>query len=142
MTLHLEIVTPEKVVYRNEVDEIIAPTTNGQIAILPNHVALLTQIIPGEIVIKKGKDEQPLAITGGFLEIINNKVTILADYAVRAEEIEVLKVEEAKRKAEKRMEEKISAEDLAKGEAEMIRAITQLRVATKYKRHSKRPQEI
>ncbi len=142
MTLHIEIVTPEKVVYKNEVDEIIVPTDSGQIAILPNHVGLLTKIVPGEIIIKKGGSPQALAITGGFLEVKDNNVNILADYAVRAEDIEVLKAEEAQRRAKKLMEEKTSEHDFRIAQGELIKAITQLKVATKHKRHSRKPTEI
>ena len=106
MTFHLEIITPEKVVYKNDIDEVVVPTENGQIAILPNHVGLLTQIIPGEIIVKKGGSQQALAVTGGFLEIKSNSVSILADYAVRAEDIEVLQAQEAQKRARKLIEKK------------------------------------
>ena len=68
MNLTLEIITPEKVVYKNEVDELVAPTVNGQIAILPNHVGLLTKIIQGELIIRRANSRQALAVTGGFLK--------------------------------------------------------------------------
>jgi len=142
MTFHLEIITPEKVVYKNDIDEVVVPTENGQIAILPNHVGLLTQIIPGEIIVKKGGSQQALAVTGGFLEIKSNSVSILADYAVRAEDIEVLQAQEAQKRARKLMEEKTSEHDFRIAQGELIKAITQLEVATKHKRHSRKPTEI
>lgn len=134
MTLHLEIITPEKVVYQDEAVEVVVPTTNGQIAILPNHTALFTKIAPGELIIKKnqGKD-QFLAITGGFLELNNNKVSILADYAVRSEEIEVQKAQEAQKRAQKRMEEKGTDRDFAEAEALFKRTILELKIAEKRK---------
>ena len=134
MNLTLEIITPEKVVYKDDVDEVVALTTNGEIAILPNHVDLLTQVSPGELIVKKGSNQQYLAITGGFLEISDNKISILADYAIKAQDIEVARAQEAKRRAEKLMEEKTSDNDLRIAQGEMIKAILELKVATKHKR--------
>ena len=134
MNLTLEIITPEKVVYKDDVDEVVAPTINGEIAILPNHVDLLTQVSPGELIVKKGSSQQYLAITGGFLEVSDNKISILADYAIKAQDIEVARAQEAKRRAEKLMEEKTSDNDLKIAQGEMIKAILELKVATKHKR--------
>ena len=80
MNLLFEIITPEKVIYKDEVDEVVVPTENGEIAILPNHINLLTQVNPGELIIKKGAKQEYLAITGGFLEVQHNKISILAEY--------------------------------------------------------------
>ena len=134
MNLTLEIITPEKVVYKDEVSEVIAPTFDGEIAILPNHVNLLTQVNPGELIVKKGVTAQYLAITGGFMEVSDNKVSILADYAIKAQDIEIARATEAKRRAEKLMEEKTSDNDLRIAQGEMIKAILELKVATKHKR--------
>lgn len=135
--MQLEIVTPEKIVFQQDnVDEIITETLNGQIAILPNHVNLVTQVIPGEMIIKiKGKEEY-LAVTGGFLEVFNNKATLLADHAVKAEHIVVEKALEAQKRAEetlKRKEEGISEKDLAMASAELRKSILELKVATRRK---------
>src|SRR3989344_3967194 len=118
MNLLLEIITPEKVVYKDEVSEIVAPTVNGEIAILPHHVNLLTQVNPGELIIKKGATTQYLAITGGFLEVSENKVSILANYAVKAQDIQVAKAMEAKKRAEKIMSEKASDNETRIAQAE------------------------
>ena len=136
MNLLLEIITPEKVVYKDEVSEVVAPTVNGEIAILPNHVSLLTQINPGELIIKKGTTQQYLAITGGFLEIADNKISILADYAVKAQDIEVARATEAKKRAERVMSEKATDNELRIAQAEMIKAILELKVATRHKRRA------
>lgn len=136
MNLLLEIITPEKVVYKDEISEVVAPTVNGEIAILPNHVNLLTQVNPGELIIKKGATQQYLAITGGFLEVNNNKISILADYAVKAQDIEVARSQEAKKRAEKIMSEKASGNELKIAQGEMIKAILELKVAMKHKRRS------
>lgn len=131
MKINLEIITPVKSVYKDEVDEVVAPTSTGEITILPNHVGLFTKITPGELVIKKNNSIQSIAITGGFLEIGKNKITILADHAIRAEDIEIAKVEEAKKRAEKLLEEKTAEEDFAKLEGDLRKAIIELKVARK-----------
>ncbi len=129
MTLQLEIVTPEKVVYKDEVDEVTLPTKAGEITVLPHHASLFTQADHGEIRIKKAGKDQFLALTGGFIEVTDNKVTVLADYAIRSEDIEIAKAEEAHNRAEKLMEEKVSTEDFASAQAAFRRAILELKVA-------------
>jgi F-type H+-transporting ATPase subunit epsilon len=139
--MHLEIVTPEKIIYKGDIDEIVVNTADGEIAILPHHVNLFTKILPGELTIKIGGKEQFLAMTGGFLEISNNKITILADYAVRAEEIEIEKAIEAQKRAEavlKKKEEGISEQDFAAAQGDLRRAILELHVAKR--RHRSTPQ--
>lgn len=136
MNLHVEIITPEKVVYKDDVSEIVVPTETGQITILPNHVNLLTKILPGEMLIKKGTQEHYLAITGGFLEISDNQVNILADYAVRAEDIELAKVQEAQKRAEHKIKEKTSNNEFRIAEAELQKAVLQLKIAGKRKRRA------
>ncbi|MCL6096933.1 MAG: ATP synthase F1 subunit epsilon [Patescibacteria group bacterium] len=136
MNLHLEIITPEKVVYRDDVNEISAETVNGQITILPNHVGLVTQITPGELIVKKNNKNYYLAVMGGFLEIVKNNVTILSDYAIRSEDIEANKVLEAQKRAEKlakEASEKASEKDFALAETQLRRAILELKVAKKRK---------
>lgn len=139
----LEITTPEKIVFSEEVDEVIAPTTTGEITVLPNHVGLLTKIEPGELIIKKGAQTKFFAITGGFLEVEKDKITILADYALRSEEIEVAKAVEAQKHAERLMKEakeKASEKDFALAESELRRAILELKVAQRRRKtHSPIP---
>lgn len=133
MNLFLEIITPEKVVYKDEISQVVVPTVNGEITILPNHINLLTQVNPGELMIKKDTTAQYIAITGGFLEVNSNKISILANYAVKAQDIEVARAQEAKKRAEKIMTEKATDNDLKMAQAEMIKAILELKVATKHK---------
>lgn len=135
----LEIITPEKIIYKEEVLEVVAPTVNGQISILPHHVGLLTKLISGELIVKKGATQQIIAVTGGFLEVGNNNISILADYAIRAEDIEVEKAQEAKKRAEALMEEKISEQDEALIEAQLRRALLELKVARKHKLRQPQP---
>lgn len=131
--LHLEVITPEKIIYKDDIDEVLVPTSKGQIGILPDHINLLTQVTSGEIHIKKGGKDQFLAVTGGFLEVSQNKITILADYAVRSEDIEVARAQEAKKRAEKLMEEKTSEKDFARIEADLQKSLLELKVAERRK---------
>jgi F-type H+-transporting ATPase subunit epsilon len=133
MKLALDIITPIKVVLSEEVDEITLPTVDGEISILPNHVNLLTKVAPGEMVIRKGAQTDLFAITGGFLEIANNHVNVLADYAVHADDIEIAKVEEAKERAQKAMKEKLTEEDFRVANAELAKSLLQLKVARRRK---------
>ena len=134
MNLYLSIITPEKVVYKDEITEVVVPTVNGEITILPNHINLLTQVNPGELIIKKGTTAQYLAITGGFLEVSSNKISILASYAIKAQDIEVARAQDAKKRAEKIMNEKATGNDFKIAQGELIKAILELRIATKHKR--------
>ncbi len=140
--MQLEIVTPEKIIYTGEVDEIVINTADGEIAVLPHHVNLMTKVLPGEMTLKIGNKTQYMAITGGFLEITNNKITLLADYAVEAEQIEVSKALEAQKRAEeilKKKESGISAQDLATAQGDLRRAILELHVAKRRHRSGNVP---
>ena len=133
MKLSLHILTPEAEVLKEEVDEVVIPTVTGELAILPNHVSLLTQVVPGELQIKNNGKTTLFAIMGGYLEVSNNQVKVLGDYAIRADDIEVAKVEDAKKRAENRMKEKVSEEDFAEIQGELRKAILQLKVAHRHR---------
>ncbi|MBI5044753.1 MAG: ATP synthase F1 subunit epsilon [Candidatus Levybacteria bacterium] len=134
--MNLKILTPEKITFEGDIDELIVPTITGEIAILPHHIDLLTQVSDGELVIKnKGKQEH-IAITGGFLQINKDTLTLLADYAVHSEKINAQKALEAQKRAEeilKKKSEHTTEQDLAIAQAEMRRAILELKVARKRK---------
>ena len=134
MALVLKLITPTATVLSEEVDEITLPTVNGEISILPGHVDLLTKVVAGEMIIKKGSKTQGFAVFGGFLEVSKNQVNILADYAVRAEDIEVGKAKEASERAQKAMKEKVNEKDFRIANAELRKALLELKVATKHKR--------
>lgn len=134
MTLHIKVVTPEKEILSEEADEVIVPTVGGELSILPQHVALLTQLAPGELQIKRGGRAEHLVVVGGFLEVGNNTVTVLADYAVAGVDISEAQAQQAKDRAEKAMKEKKSEVDFAAAEAEFRRAILELKVAKRTKR--------
>ena len=105
--LTVDVVTAERSVLSEEgVDEVVIPGIEGELAVLPMHAPLLTMIKPGVMLIKKGNEETELAITGGFLEVRDDRVTVLADAAERAEEIDVAAAEEARRRAERQLEER------------------------------------
>jgi len=123
------------VVYSDEgVDEVVAPGVAGELAVLPRHAPLLTMIKPGVMRILKGGEEIEMAITGGFLEVRQDRVTILADAAERAEEIDVVRAEEARRRAERILEERVAEEDLARAAAALQRALLRLKVAERRRR--------
>jgi F-type H+-transporting ATPase subunit epsilon len=131
--LDIDIVTAERVVYSDkEVDEIIAPGTEGQFAVLPRHAAFLTMLVPGVVVIRKGGEEIEMAISGGFVEVRENRVVVLADAAERAEEVDVERAERARRTAEERLAARGTDVDLAR--AAMERALARLKVVERRRR--------
>jgi F-type H+-transporting ATPase subunit epsilon len=129
MPFHLEIVTAERVVLSDEVDQINVPTKDGRLGILPRHSNLLTILDVGELDIIKGDTKTPFALSGGFMEVLANRVTILADTVERADEIDEARAEEARRRAEQLLAERKSAQDMALAEAELRRALLRLKVA-------------
>ena len=136
-TLRLEIVTAERMVYSDDVNVVVAPGVEGELGILPHHAPLLTALQPGELRIKKDGEEIILAISGGFLEVRPDKVIVLADAAERAEEIDIARAEEAKRRAEERLKERAPEVDLLRAEAALRRSLMRLEVAARRKRRSK-----
>ena len=132
--LKFEIVTAERVVYSEEVDVVIAPGTAGQMAILPNHAPLLTTLQPGNLTVRIGGVEQDIFVSGGFLEVMENRVTVLADTAERAEEIDIGRAEEARQRAEERLRVHPVDMDLARADAALKRALMRIKVAERTRR--------
>ena len=132
--IRLDIVTAERQVYSDDVDLVVAPGVDGEMAILPGHAPLMTTLQPGELLIRRGGEETPLVITGGFLEVRPERVTVLADAAERVEEIDAERAEEAKRRAEERLGEKLGAADMARAEAALRRSMIRLQVVRKRRR--------
>jgi F-type H+-transporting ATPase subunit epsilon len=128
-TMHVEVVTAERELYNGEADELIAPGTEGMLGILPRHAALLTTLKPGVLRIKLNGAEQPLFVSGGFLEVSNNQATVLADTAEHAEEIDQARAEEARRRAQDRLAQTTSNTERAELQAALQRAIERLRVS-------------
>src|SRR5436305_7182072 len=141
-TLHVEVVTAERELYNGEADLVSAPSAEGRIGILPQHAALLTLLIPGELRIKLGAEEEPLFVSGGFLEVFEDTVTILADTAEHAEEIDQARAEAARRRAQERLEQAGSDVDRAELLGALERAMTRLRVAELSRRRSGRRIEM
>ena len=130
MPLTVEIVTAEAVVYSGEgIDEIVAPGAEGEFAVLPQHAAFITTLAAGELRIVRGGDSEIMAITGGFFEVRNDRVVVLADAAERAEEIDVARAEAARRRAEESLRERVELADLVQVQAALGRALARLRVA-------------
>jgi F-type H+-transporting ATPase subunit epsilon len=136
-SLKIDIVTAERVVYTAEADIVIAPGVEGQLGILPHHAPLMTILQAGELVVRKGGEEESLAISGGFLEVRPDRVIVLADQAERAEEIDASRAEAARKRAEERLKEKPAGVDEARAEAALRRAMVRLTVADKMKRRRK-----
>ena len=127
-SLKLEIVTPEAKIYSDDVDMVTLTGAEGEMGILPNHVPLMTQLCAGEIVAQKGQDTIFLAVGDGFVQVTGDRVAILTDMAIRAENIDEAKAEEARLRAEARLAEKITDEEAAHIQAALMHATTQLKV--------------
>jgi len=133
-TLKLEIVTPDAVVYNEDVLMVTMPCIDGQLGVYPMHVPLITQIVPGEIIVQhKDGHEQYLAIGEGLVDIAADHVSIVTDMAIPADKIDEAKAEEAREKAAARLKEKLSDEEVASTNAALVRSIAQLHV--KRRRH-------
>jgi len=141
-TLHVEIVTAERELYSGEANLVSAPGTEGRLGILPRHAALLTTLSPGALNIKLGDAEEPIFISGGFLEVSNNSVIVLADTAELAEEIDQARAEEARRRAQEELAQAQSDVERAELLGALERAMTRLRVAELARRRSGRRLEI
>lgn len=127
-TLKLEIVTPEAKIYSEDVDMVTLPGVEGEMGIYPMHVPLLTQVTAGEVVALKGGQDFHLAVGEGFAQITFDRVAIMTDMAIRAEDIDESKAEEARKRAESRLQEKLSEEDLAMVNAALMNSLAQLKV--------------
>jgi F-type H+-transporting ATPase subunit epsilon len=127
-TIKLEIVTPEAKTYSEDVDMVTLDGGDGQMGILPQHMPLMTQLVAGEIHVKKGGENIFLAVGDGFVQVTGEKISILTDMAIRAENIDEVKAEEARKRAEARLAEKLTEEETATVEAALARAAAQIKV--------------
>jgi len=133
-TFKLEIVTPEKMIFSDEVNVVLAWGVEGQLGILPHHAPLMTMLQPGDLVIRKGTEEDYLTISGGFLEVRPDKVVILADACERAAEIDVTRAEEAKKRAQEALKEAKTTVDAATAEAALRRSLARLKAVERIRR--------
>jgi F-type H+-transporting ATPase subunit epsilon len=143
MPLSVHIVTAEKEVFAEEgVEEVVAPGSEGEFTVLPSHAPLLTAIKPGIMRIVKGGQEVDMAITGGFLEVRNDRVTILADAVERAEDIDVVRAEEARQRAERSLADRTSLAQDIEAQAALQRALLRIKAVERrrHRREGGRPQ--
>jgi F-type H+-transporting ATPase subunit epsilon len=127
-TLKLEIVTPEAKVYSEDVEMVTLPGIEGEMGVFPMHVPLMTQIVSGELVARKGGQDFLLAVGEGFAEITGDHVAVLTDMAIQVEEIDERKAEEARQRAEARLGERLSGEEEAVVKAALAHSLAQLKV--------------
>jgi F-type H+-transporting ATPase subunit epsilon len=127
-TLKLEIVTPEAIAFSEDVEMVTLPAIGGQIGIYPQHVRLITQMVPGELIATRNGSEILIAVGEGLVAVSGDRVEILTDMAIRAEELDAAKVEEARKRAKARHEEKIADESVATLNASVVRSLAHLRL--------------
>ena len=132
--LKLEIVTPEGTAYSEEVEMVTLPGVEGQLGVYPQHLPLMTQMLPGEIIVRKGTQENSLAVGEGMIEIGADHVNVLTDMAIAAEHIDEAKVEEARQRAEARLREKLSDEEVASVNSSLVRSLAQLHVKRRHRK--------
>ena len=132
-TLKLEIVTPKGIVYSDDVDLVTLRTAEGQIGVLPHHVRLMTQLLPGELTVRKGANADFLAVGEGLVEVRGDRISIATDMAVAVENIDEAVAEEARQRAAARLREKISSEEVATVNASLARSLAQLRVKRRHR---------
>jgi F-type H+-transporting ATPase subunit epsilon len=134
MPLTLEIVTPEAKIYSAEVESVVVPGVEGELGILPQHVPLMTKLLPGELRVSKGGEELRLAVGEGFVEVTPDKVSVLTDMAIKETDIDESAAEEAMRRAQEALSnQQMGSEELATVQAALQKSLAQLRV--KRRRH-------
>ena len=127
-TLKLEIVTPEAKIYSEDVEMVTVPGVEGEMGIYPMHVPLMTQVSAGELVARQGGRDHFLAIGEGFVEITGDRVAVMTDMAIKADDIDEMKADEARKRAEARLAEKLSDEEQASVQASLMHSLAQLKV--------------
>jgi len=131
--LHLRIVTPEKLIFDEEVSQVNVSTEQGEIGILPHHANLMAKLEPGELVIKRNGKVESMAIGDGFLQVADNTLTIMTDLATLAQDIDERAVEEAKKRAEQALSQTLSDEEYAETLANLEKSLAQLRVKRRHR---------
>jgi len=130
--LQLEIVTPEATVYSEAVEMVTLPAVEGQISVLPLHMRLVTQLVPGELIVRKDGEDDFLAVGEGLVEVTNDRVSIVTNMAVAIDNIDEAAAEEARERAATRLREKLSSEEVASVNAAMARSLAQLHVKRRH----------
>jgi F-type H+-transporting ATPase subunit epsilon len=132
-TIQLEIVTPEETLYSEPVEMVTLPGIDGQMSILPQHVRLITQLVPGEVIVRKQGQDSFLAVGEGLVEVTNDRLSIVTNMAVALERIDEAAAEEARQRAAARLKEKLSAEEVASVNAALARSLAQLNVKRRHR---------
>jgi F-type H+-transporting ATPase subunit epsilon len=132
-TLRLEIVTPERTVYSEDVELVTLPGVDGVLGVLPHHVRLMTRLVPGEMLVRKNGHDEFLAVGGGVVEITGSHVAVATDMAISAANVDEARAEEARQRAAARLREKISSEEVASVNASLARSLAQLRVKRRHR---------
>jgi F-type H+-transporting ATPase subunit epsilon len=133
ITLKLEIITPAATVFSEDVEMVTLPAVEGEIGIFPQHVPLMTQMVPGEMVVRQNGQDRFLAVGEGLVEITGDHVAILTDLAIAAENIDEAMAEEARQRAQTRLKEKLSAEEVASVNAALARSLAEIRVKRRHR---------
>jgi len=133
-TIRLEIVTPDATVYSDDVEMVTLPAVQGQMGVLPQHVRLMTQLVPGELIVVKGGHEEYMAVGEGLVEVTNERLSIVTNMAIPVEGIDEAAAEEARQRAAARLREKLSAEEVASVNAALTRSLAQLNVKRRHRK--------
>jgi F-type H+-transporting ATPase subunit epsilon len=133
-TTKLEIVTPEALIYSEDVDMVTLPTIEGQMGILPHHIRLMTQLVPGEMTIRKRGGVEYIAVGEGLMEVTGSSISVITNMAIASDKIDEAAVEEARQRAAARLREKLSSEEVASVNASLARSLAQLRVKRRHHR--------
>jgi F-type H+-transporting ATPase subunit epsilon len=131
-TIKLEIVTPHATVYSDEVDMVTLPGIDGQMGILPHHIRMMTQLVPGEMIVRKNGQVRFLAVGEGLVEVTGGRVSIVTDMAIATENIDEARAEEARQRAAARLRETMSSAEVASVNAALARSLSQLRVKRRH----------
>jgi F-type H+-transporting ATPase subunit epsilon len=131
-TIKLEIVTPHATVYSEEVDMVTLPGIDGQMGILPHHIRMMTQLVPGEMIVRKNGQVRFLAVGEGLIEVTGGRVSIVTDMAIATENIDEARAEEARQRAAARLRETMSSAEVASVNAALARSLSQLRVKRRH----------
>jgi len=134
MPFRLEIVTPDKRTFSDEVDGVVIPGSEGELGVLEGHAPLVTTLLPGELRYTKNGEEQSLAVGEGVVEITRESVAVLTDLAVTTADIDEAAVEEALKRAEEALSEKMSDEEIATVEASIQKSLAQLHVKRRHRK--------
>ena len=132
-TIRLEIVTPEATVYSEDVEMVTLPGVEGQMGVLPQHVRLMTQLVPGELIVRKSGHDDFMAVGDGLVAVTGHRISIVTNMAIAADKIDEAAVEEAQQRAAARLREKISSEEVASVNASMARSLAQLHVKRRHR---------